>query len=93
MGAQIGSLRDPDLLIQRYLPHLSFSMTLGDYKLVKTALCSSQDEGQIVCKFFVDNLQELDPQVERNMSRMREIFDLRKHPNILVTNLGSIVDG
>ena len=27
------------------------------------------------------------------MRRIREIFDLRKHPNILVTNLGSIEDG
>lgn len=93
MGAQIGSLKDPDQLLQRYLPHFSFSKTLGDAPLVKTAMCSSQDEGQIVCKFFLEDLRQVDEDVEYNMRRIREIFDLRKHPNILVTNLGTIEDG
>jgi len=93
MGGQIGLLKDPDQLLQRYLPHLSFSKALGDEPLVKTLMCSSQDEGQIVCKFFLEDLSLADQSVEYNMRRIREIFDLRKHPNILVTNLGTIEDG
>lgn len=56
MGGQIGLLRDPDQLLQKYLPHFSYSKALGSARMTQTVMCSTQDEGQIVCKFFLEDL-------------------------------------
>jgi len=65
------------------LPHFTDSKQLGTSQAVRTMLCSTQDEGQVVCKLYVQDLPDADKVVER-MRRIRERFDLRRHPNILV---------
>ena len=46
-------------------------------------MCQTQDEGQVVCKFFLQNLAQSDPEVAANMRLINESFDLAKHPNVL----------
>jgi hypothetical protein len=60
MGNQTGSLKNPDELIKFLLPHLSYSKTLNDAPLVKSTLCSTQNEGHIVVKFFMKEFINID---------------------------------
>jgi len=51
----------------------------------KTVLCTIEEEGPIVCKF---HFSKIDPDffkyLETEMDKIRKVFDLFKHPNILV---------
>ena len=60
MGNQIGLLKNPDELIKYLQPHLSYSKTLNDAPLVKTAMCSTSNEGHIVDKFFMEGFINID---------------------------------
>lgn len=60
MGSQIGLLKNPDQLINYLLPHLSYCKTLNDAPLVKTAMCSTSNEGHIVVKFFMEGFTNFD---------------------------------
>lgn len=60
MGNQIGQLKNPDELIKILLDHLTYSKTLNDAPLVKTAMCSTTNEGHIVVKFFMEGFINVD---------------------------------
>ena len=56
MGGQIGLLKDPNQLLQRYLPDYTFSKTLNSAPLQHTFMCAAPQEGQLVCKFILADL-------------------------------------
>lgn len=60
MGGQIALLKNPDTLINYLLPHLSYCKTLNDAPLVKTAMCSTSNEGHFVVKFFMEGIENSD---------------------------------
>jgi hypothetical protein len=90
MGNRSSLLKDPNQLIQRYLPNLSYNQRLGDEQLVLTTLCQTLDQGQVVCKFFLESLnpearQKYSTTHLKQMRHIQSIFDpaRRKHPNVL----------
>ena len=93
MGNQIALFANPDMLIQKYFPGLSYSKTMSDTQYVISLMCLNEDEGQIIYKFFPDNsLFHNQPNFMEKMSGIIEKFDLRKHPNILVLKMDKIKD-
>ena len=45
MGNQIALFQNPDILIQKYLPWLSYSKTIGNAQYVITFMCLKENEG------------------------------------------------
>lgn len=78
-------LRDPNELLQKYLPDYAFSKTLNSVPFQHTFMCATPDEGQLVCKLILEDLGtgQQAREVRDAMNRIHERFDLLKHPNVL----------
>ena len=87
MGGQISLFKNPNELLQKYLPDFTYSKTLLSQPFFHSFMCSTQDEGQVVCKFFLEDLGIDDPEVMDSMRLIQEGFDLTKHPNVLVQTM------
>jgi hypothetical protein len=66
MGASI-SIYDTNILLQKYLPDFTFERTLSSKPMEHSFMCQTQDEGHVVCKFFLEDLSIDDPEVLINM--------------------------
>lgn len=93
MGNQIALFQNPDMLIQKFFPGLSYSKSMMNTQFVISLMCLNEDEGQLIYKFFPDNsFFQNEPDIMGKMSKIREKFDLKKEPNILVLEVDKIQD-
>lgn len=85
-------LKDPNELLQKYLPDYTFSKTLNAAPLQHTFMCAAPDEGQLVCKFIRGDFGsgQHAEEVLKRMNGIHERFDLVKHPNVLTLDFRRI---
>jgi len=71
MGGQISLYKNPNELLQKYLPDFTFSKKLVSSPYFESFICSTQDEGHVVCKAFRYDLTEENDMVEQQMQQMQ----------------------